>query len=150
MEPRYSVALALLVSLTILAGRASAYCPGNDKSEPDYDPEYYSVSHEFSRSPYVVKARVIRETWLGDDGKPKALHPPFQDGARKPWGFGSYAGAYYDVKVQQVFKGEPKPELRLFSENSTARFWLDVGYDYWAAVARSPIRKSSCMREWRI
>jgi hypothetical protein len=129
MKPRHAAALALVGYFTILSGKAGAYCLGNDKSLPGYDPEYYSVSHEFRRSKYVVKARVLREIWLGYDGKEKPLQPSFQHGAR-PSGLDPYAGAYYDVKVLQVFKGNPKPELRLFSENSTGRFWLDVGFDY--------------------
>ena len=54
----------------------------------------------------------------------------FSAGLRGPGDLDPYAGAYYDVKVLQVFKGNPKSELRLFSENSTARFWLEVGSDY--------------------
>jgi hypothetical protein len=121
MKPRHAAALALVGCFTILSGKAGAYCLGNDKSLPNYDPKYYSVSHEFRRSKYVVKARVLREIWVGYDGKEKPLQPPFQHG---------YAGAYYDVKVLQVFKGNPKPELRLFSENSTGRFGLGIGFDY--------------------
>ena len=47
--------------------------------------------------------------------------------AAKPRGFDSYIGAYYDVDVIETFKGGPPKRLRLFSENTTARFWLDVG-----------------------
>jgi hypothetical protein len=39
-------------------------------------------------------------------------------------------GAVYDVKVLRVIKGKPGPQLSLFSENSTARFWLQVGGEY--------------------
>jgi len=97
---------------------------------PGYDPKYYSVSNEFRRSKYVVTARVLREKWLGYDGKETPLQPPFHSGGARPLGLDPYAGAYYDVKVLRVFKGNPKPELRLFSENSTGRFPLDVGYEY--------------------
>ena len=114
----------------ILSGKANAYCIGNDKELPGYDPEYYSVSHEFSRSKYVVRATALRAIWLGYDGKEKPLQPPFHSRTAKPMGLDPYVGAYYDVKVLQVFKGNPKPELRLFSENSTGRFSLNVGSDY--------------------
>jgi hypothetical protein len=109
---------------------AGAYCIGWDKSLPNYDPAYYSVSHEFQRAKYVVKVKVIKETWVGEDGKTKPLQPPFENGSPKPWGFDPYAGAYYNLRVENSFKGKAPPTLRLFSENSTARFWFDVGSDW--------------------
>ncbi|HET8611211.1 MAG TPA: hypothetical protein VFL92_00415 [Sphingomonas sp.] len=98
-----------------------------DKNLPNYDPQYYTVQHEFRRAEYVVKAKVLKEIWLGEDGKPKPLQPPFQNGAPRPWGFDPYIGAFYDLQIEKVFKGEPPMRIRLFSENSTARFWLKVG-----------------------
>lgn len=131
---KLKTARCVLLSLTLVVGlvpfAANAYCPGSDKSTPEYDPKYYSVSHEFRRSQYVVRARVIRETWLGDDGKEKRLEPPFQNGAQRPWGFDPYVGAYYDIEVLKAFKGKPGDRLRIFSENTTARFWLNVGGEY--------------------
>jgi len=122
------VALVLAaVALVSVPAAAGANCLGWDKSLPNYDPHYYSVSHEFRRSRYVIEGQVVRETWLGEDGKEKPLQPPFQNGSRKPWGFDPYMGAYYDVRVLTIFKGDPPRTLRLFSENSTARFWFDVG-----------------------
>lgn len=106
---------------------ARAYCLGWDKTLPGHDPRYYTVSHELRRAKYVVEAVVTRETWLGEDGKPKALQPPFQNGGARPWGFDPYLGAYYDVRVSRSFKGPAPATLRLFSENSTARFRFDVG-----------------------
>jgi len=122
--------LTVVLGLGPIPLKASAYCIGSDKSMPDYDPEYYSVSHEFKRSQYVVEARVVREIWLGEDGKPKPLKPPFQDGQPRPWGFDPYTGAYYQIEILQAFKGHPPSQLQLFSENTTARFWLDVGQLY--------------------
>jgi hypothetical protein len=84
MNLRRAAAFALVGCFTILSGKAGAYCLGNDKSLPSYDPKYYSVSREFRRSKYVVKARVLREIWLGYDGKEKPLQPPFQKGAPRP------------------------------------------------------------------
>jgi hypothetical protein len=115
------------VALAALPATAQAYCPGRDPSEPGYDPHYYSVSREFRRSIYVIEGQVARETWVGEDGKPKPLRGPFQNGSKKPWGFDPYMGAYYDVRVVRSFKGKAPRTLRLFSENSTARFWFDVG-----------------------
>jgi len=122
-----SFAIPLLLSIP---AAAHSYCPGWDKTQPGYDPSYYSVSHEFRRARYVVEAVSLREAWLGEDGKPKPLRPPFQFGYPKPWGFDPYMGAYYDVGVRRSFKGKVPTHLRLFSENSTARFWLKKGVKY--------------------
>lgn len=46
------------------------------------------------------------------------------------WGFDPYSGALYDIRIIHVFKGKPTNRLQLFSENSSARFWLDVGSEY--------------------
>lgn len=133
-EPRHLWLLAGLM-LGALPSSALAYCVGWDQTLPKYDPLYYSVEHEFGRSQYVVKAKVLRETWIGENGKVKPLQPPFQNGASRPWGFDSYAGAFYDLQVETVFKGRPPLKLRVFSENSTARFWLDKGREILAFVS---------------
>ena len=133
-----TIACLLLCFAVSLPMTARANCAGWDKSEPGYDPQYYSVSHEFRRSKYVVEARVVRETWLGEDGKEKPLQPPFQNGSRKPWGFDPYIGAYYDVQVLKSFKGGAPRILRLYSENTTARFWLDVGSRQILFVSEAP------------
>jgi hypothetical protein len=125
-----SILLFLIVSIGWLPTKASAFCIGWDKSLPNYDPEYYSVSHEFQRAKYVLKARVTRETWLGEDGLEKPLEPSLQNGRSKPGGFDSYIGAYYGIEISRAFKGKPPVDLILFSENSTARFWLDIGQEY--------------------
>jgi len=125
--PKFWSGLGLILVILVAPANAGAFCVGWDKSLPNYGPNYYSVSHEFLRSKYVVKAKVIKETWLGEDGKEKTLQPPFQNGGPKPWGFDPYAGAVYEVRVEDSFKGYAPATLRLFSENSTARFWFDVG-----------------------
>lgn len=121
--------------LAVLPSSVSAYCVGWDKTLPHYDPHYYSVSHEFFRSSFVIKARVVKETWIGEDGKEKKLQPPFQYNGRRPWGFDPYMGAYYDLKIVTAFKGSPPAILRVFSENSTARFWLRDGQEILAFVS---------------
>ena len=113
---------------------------------PMYDSHYYSISKEYHRAKYVVRAQVIRETWLGEDGQEKALEPPFQNGATRPWGFDPYVGAYYFVKVLQTYKGHPGAELQLFSENSTARFWLDVGSEYILFVTEASFEPPIAMK----
>ena len=114
-------------ALSLVPSATQAYCPGTDEHSPRYDPHYYSVANEFARSKYVVVGSMYRETWLGEDGKPKRLKGPFQSGAKRPWGFDPYAGVYYEVRVQRSLKGAAPRHLRLFSENSTARFWLRRG-----------------------
>ena len=110
---------------------ASAYCVGSDETLPNYRPDYYSVPVEFGRAKFVVEAVVTNESWIGDDGKPEPLAPPFGKGDKRPWGIAApYMGAWYDVYVTRTFRGQPPSHLRLFSENSTARFWLNKGERY--------------------
>ena len=120
--------------MAALPGALRAYCVGNDKSWPGYTPDYYSVAQEYRRSAFVVQAHVLDEHWIGDDGKPKTLQPPFHAGARRPWGFDPYLGAFYRVRIDRVFRGRPPATLRLYSEKSTARFWLRPGSDMVAFV----------------
>jgi hypothetical protein len=141
--------MRLVVAAIVLAGSptlARAYCVGADKTLPNFDPAYYSVSHEFERSRYVIEGRVLREVWIGDDGNPRPLKPPFQAGHSRPWGFDPYMGAYYDVQVVSAFKWKPPLVVRIFSENLTARFWLDLGREYLVFVSEGsfdkPIGKS--------
>ena len=108
-----------------------AYCAGVDQTLPNYRSDYYSVPVEFDRATFVVEAVVGNETWLGNDGKPKALSKPFGSDDKRPWGITApYMGAWYDVQVIRSFKGRPPTHLRLFSENSTARFWLNKNERY--------------------
>jgi len=128
--------LGIVLAMAGLPTTLHAYCVGYDKSWSGYRPDFYSVAQEFRRSDFVVEARVLRESWIGDDGKPKRLQPPFQDGASRPWGFDPYMGAFYTVQVTKSFKGHPPHTIRLFSENSTARFWLSKGGKLVAFVSR--------------
>ena len=125
----------LALSVGSLPSAAFAYCIGYDRSGPNYDPRYYSVGHELQRSRFVVRAKVTSETWIGEDGKEKALEPPFQMGASRPWGFDPYMGAFYTLRIESMFKGKPPRQLRVFSENSTARFTLGKGQEILAFVS---------------
>lgn len=126
---RREIVLALLISGSAFSG-ANAYCVGWDTSRPNYDPRYYSVSREFKRAKYIVDVRTVREVWLGEDGKPKPLKPPFQFGYPRPWGFDPYYGVIYTVEVVSAYKGDPPDWLRIFSENTNGRFWQKVGKRY--------------------
>jgi hypothetical protein len=143
--PARCIALAFLI-IWVVPLKAGAYCPGNDKTFSSYDPAYYSVPKEFARAKYVVRARSVKETWIGEDGKPTVLKPPFLSGGSMPLGFDPYLGAYYDVDVVEAFKGSPPKQLRLFSENSTSRFYLDVGREFllfvFDEVFDPPIRRA--------
>ncbi|SEI96758.1 hypothetical protein SAMN05518849_10227 [Sphingobium sp. AP50] len=124
-----------ILAIGFIPSAAFAYCTGWDKTLPNYDPRYYSVAHEFRRSEWVVKAKVLKETWIGEDGKERALQPPFQNDSPRPWGFDPYAGAFYDLQVQRVFKGTPPATFRVFSENATNRFWLNKDEEILAFVS---------------
>lgn len=41
-----------------------------------------------------------------------------------------YAGILYFLRVEQIIKGTQKLELRLFSENTTARFPMEIDKSY--------------------
>lgn len=123
------------LALPAIPSGASASCVGWDKALPNYDPNYYSVSHEFRRSKWVVRAKVLKETWIGEDGNEKPLRPPFQNGSPRPWGFDPYLGAFYDLEVQQAFKGTAPTTIKVFSENTTARFWLKEGEEILAFIS---------------
>jgi len=109
---------------------ALAYCAGWDKQLPNYDPQYYSVSHEFARTKLVITGKVTGEKWLGEDGKEKPLQPPFQSNGQRPSGFDPYVGVEYAIEVQKVFKGPPSKRLALFSENSSGRYLMETGKTY--------------------
>jgi hypothetical protein len=130
-QVNYPVISRCIIGIGIVscAVAAPAYCP---EDAP------YSVNKEFKTSKYVVLVVAERETWLGENGKPKPLKPPFQSGASRPWGFDPYMGALFDVRVKKSFKGSTPRHLRLFSENSTARFWLQPGRSYLLFVSPAP------------
>lgn len=123
------------LALGVTPFRASAYCVGWDKTLPSYDPRYCTVDHEFRRAAWVVKAKVLKETWVGEDGKEKVLKPPFQNGSPRPWGFDPYAGAFYDLQIKHSFKRNSPSNIRIFSENATDRFWLRQGEEILAFVS---------------
>jgi hypothetical protein len=111
--------------MTVTSTGAHAYCVGDDQTHPAL-PYYYSVPKEFGRARFVVEGIVTNETWIGNDGKPKRLSPPFNSRENRPRGLAApYMGAWYEVQVTRTFKGKPPVHLRLFSENSTARFRLN-------------------------
>lgn len=116
---------------TFTPTQSHAYCIGADQTLPGSQADYYSVPKEFERAKFVVEAVVTKETWIDDDGKPKPLSPPYDSRENRPWGLAApFMGAWYDVQVTMALKGTPPESLRLFSENSTGRFWLNTGEKY--------------------
>ena len=130
-----AVVSATVMALGTIPSGAFAYCVGWDKTLLNYDPHYYTVRREYRRSKWVIKAKVTKETWVGEDGNEKPLAPPFQNGSPRPWGFDPYAGAFYDLQIERSFKGRPPPTIRVFSENATNRFWLSKGQRILAFVS---------------
>ncbi len=130
--------MALVSATALTPTGAHAYCVGDDQAHPAV-PYYYSVPKEFGRARFVIEGVVTNETWLGEDGKPKRLSPPFNSHQNRPGGITApYMGAWYDVQVTRSFKGKPPTRLHLFSENSTARFWLNKGERYLLFVTEEP------------
>jgi hypothetical protein len=137
-----SMGLAAIAMLAMLCvAPASAICIGTAPEFPGSSPDYYAVKNEFARAEFVAKVRVFSEIWLGEDGKPKGLKPPFQSGGARPWGFDPYLGAWYGVRVEQVLKGAPPEGFSLFSENTSSRFWFRSGDSYLVFVERSEFEK---------
>jgi hypothetical protein len=127
-----TVARTLIVGglcLAVAAPSASAFCIGYD---PDMHlpKDYYSVRKEFVRSAFVAIVEVRSEQWLDEKGWPVVPKPPFQNGSRIPWGFDPYAGANYRVRFIKQFKGRPRGQLTIFSENTDARTPLEKGRRY--------------------
>jgi hypothetical protein len=125
------IKLTLFLLAIGIAQPAFAYCQGWEIDGLGY----YSVPNEFARARYVAIVRVDRVTWLGEDGKPKTELQPIPKGSSRPWGFDTYLGTFFDVTPLRVLKGKPPAHFRLFSENSTARFWLEPGGEYVVFVA---------------
>lgn len=118
-----------IVAVAALAG-AVLGCPTAALAYCEPAPDHYSVANEYRRAKYVALVLAETETWIGEDGRPKALQPPFQNGNPRPWGFDPYLGALYRVRVTEAFKGHPPRDFSLLSENTTARFWLKPGEVY--------------------
>ncbi|MFO1255684.1 MAG: hypothetical protein U1E37_08455 [Sphingomonadaceae bacterium] len=115
----------LLPLASFMAQPAYAYCPGWEIDGL----RYYSVPREFNRASYVAVVKVSNETWLDEDGK------------RKPSEFDGNIGAYYSVSLVWAYKGRPPPQMRLFSENSTARFSMRVGKEYVVFITKEEFNR---------
>jgi hypothetical protein len=105
-RPWYAVVLVLLL---LAAAPANAVCSGS------------SVDQEYREADVVVRARVIAETRATDD-EPSASF-------RARWG--DYSPVVLNrLRVLEVFKGRPGPEINFFQEVTSGRFDVDVGSEY--------------------
>jgi hypothetical protein len=89
----------------------------------------YSVSSEFSRSGLVALGTVLSEASVAD--------------AQGPDGIG---GMTYRVAIEHIFRGQPAETVRLFSENSSGRFHMQVGRKYilFASAERGTYSVDNC------
>ena len=114
---RYRLSLAGFLLLIGGSQNAWAYCSeGLD----------YSVSGEFRRADIVAVVRAESVTWLDENRKPTKLKGPLTLGDI-PGGLDPYIGAYYSVRLERAYKGNPPPRFLIFSENTTARTPLVMG-----------------------
>jgi hypothetical protein len=81
-----------------------------------------SVPAEFKSAVLVITGRVTDARNISEPDDP--------DG---------YAWTVYTVQVLQTFKGSPPRTIRLLSENSSARFYMDTGQTYLLFVSHSPV-----------
>ncbi len=77
-----------------------------------------TIAAEFARSELVVVGRVLSARVVPDSG---------------PW----LTGTVYSVQASRVFRGDPAPTIRIFSENSTGRFPMDVDSSYVLFIYRA-------------
>jgi hypothetical protein len=98
--------LICVAAAMIVSGPAIAACPNG----------YPKVQAELAETPIVVIGKVLKES-----------------PAAPPWR-GMYEGTRYTFRVAEVLKGKPSKTLSLFSENSTGRFPMEVGGNYFLFV----------------
>ena len=110
-------ALPIFLLIVGIGAPAHAYC------SPDID---YSLRGEFERADIVAIVKATGLTWINENRQPTTLKPPLGLGDM-PGGLDPYLGAYYQVTLEESFKGRPPRSFRIFSENTTARTPLVMG-----------------------
>ncbi|QNK01301.1 hypothetical protein [Dyella telluris] len=80
-----------------------------------------SVPAEFNAAAFVVTGRVLSQRNISTPDDPEGFE----------W-------TVYTVEVLEAFKGRPQRTIRLASENSSARFYMDTGETYLVFVSRLP------------
>lgn len=80
-----------------------------------------SLEEDYREADVVVRARVVAETRVADDESTPAF--------RARWGDYSPV-TLHRMRVLQVFKGKPGPNINLFEEVSSGRYGVDLGEEY--------------------
>ena len=111
----YGLMLAMLATAQV--SHATCWESGSGSTAVYRHP---SVDAEFKEAPLVVTGRVIGERNISSPDDPKG-----------------YAWTIYTVQVLKTFKGRSAPSLRLVSENTSARFSMDMGKTYLLFVTHS-------------
>jgi|GEM_PF-860456 len=85
-----------------------------------------SVTAEFGRAAFVVTGRVLGERNISTPDDPKG-----------------YEWTIYTVQVLEIFKGRPQRTIRLLSENTSSRFFMDIGKTYLLFVSHSSMTETA-------
>ena len=113
----YGLVLAMLAAVQV--SYATCWESG---SGPTAVYRHPSVDAEFKEAPLVVTGRVTGQRNISSPDDPEG-----------------YAWTVYTVQVLKTFKGRSVPSLRLVSENTSARFSMDIGKAYLLFVTHSPM-----------
>lgn len=79
-----------------------------------------TVAAEFKEATFVITGRVTAGRNISEPDDPEG-----------------YAWTVYTVQVLENYKGTPPRMIQLVSENTSARFWMDVGKTYLLFVSHS-------------
>jgi hypothetical protein len=104
------IRLGIAAALTLVVVPVAAVCVNG----------FPSVEDEYKQSDMVFIGHVVSE-------EPEPEDPPRY-----------LEGTTYTVRVDEVLRGKPSPTLRLFSENSSGRFPMEVGGKYLLFLHRDP------------
>jgi hypothetical protein len=104
------IRLGIAAALTLVVVPVAAVCLNG----------FPSVEDEYNKCDMVFIGHVVSE-------QPEPEDPPRY-----------LEGTTYTVRVDEVLRGKPSPTLRLFSENSSGRFPMEVGGKYLLFLHRDP------------
>lgn len=119
-----------LAALLAAPYQALSYCPGADPYSNTFAADYYSEASELARSSYAVEGTVVGASWVDEHGLLHTSSPPLGDDGRTIGISAPYLGVWYELKTDISRKGDAVGIVRVFSENSTGRFPMDVGRRY--------------------
>ncbi len=120
---------------TVAATPSAAFCRGWEPSLPGHGLRYYTPSNEFRRSRYVVTAALVDTMWVGTDRQGRRIE------GKDPKAFDALDGWFYTLRIKRTLKGRPPATIRLFSENTTARFEFAPRRTYLVFVDRQMFDK---------